>query len=59
MSKSHHTTWNDLKGKTKIEIQGMSKDPDSLLNNMVKKRRVKKTVKADRKANKARIKNEL
>ena len=59
MSKSHHTTWKDLKGKTKKELDEMTKDPDSLLNEMVKKRITKKTVKANRKTIKERKKNEL
>lgn len=59
MSKSYHTTWNDLKGKTKKEIEEMKRNPDSLLNEMVKKRITKKTVKVNRKTIKEQKKKEL
>lgn len=59
MSKSHHTTWNDLKGKAKKEIEEVTKDPDSLLNEMAKKRIRKKAVKANMKTVKEQKKNEL
>jgi len=52
MSKSYHATISDLKRKTKKEIDKMVNDPDSILNELVKKKQVKKEIKQQRKINK-------
>ena len=52
MSRSYHTTYKDLKGKTKKEIDEMVDDPNSILHELAKKRKVKKDVKKQRKRNK-------
>ena len=52
MSRSYHSTYNDLKGKTKKEIDEMVDDPNSILHELAKKRKVKKDVKKQRKRNK-------
>ena len=52
MSKSIHTTYKDLKGKTKKEIDEMVIDSDSILHELAKKRGIKKEVKKQRKINK-------
>ncbi|MEM7296986.1 MAG: hypothetical protein AAF391_01835 [Bacteroidota bacterium] len=44
MSKSYHETRNDLKGKTKQEIDAMVEDPDSVLHRLAEKRKTKKEV---------------
>ena len=49
MSKNYHATIGDLKRKTKKEIDNMVDDSDSILNELVKKIRVKKKVKQQRK----------
>ena len=49
MSKSYHTTIKDFKGKTKKELDEMTDDPDSLLNEWAEKRLVKKEVRKERK----------
>ncbi len=49
MSKSYHITFKDLKGKTKLEIDAMTEDPDSILHELVEKGRVKRIVKKERK----------
>lgn len=59
MSNSYHTTWKDVKGKTKKELEEMTSDPDSVLNDLVAKRKTKKKVKEERKATKEDMKNEL
>ena len=38
MSKSYHATHNDLKGKTKKEIDEMVYDPDSILSELAEKK---------------------
>ena len=57
MSKSYHTTYKNLKGKTKKELEEMVDDPDSPLNELVEKRKTKKDVIKKRKRDKK--KNEL
>lgn len=52
MSNSYHETKNDLKGKTKAEIDEMVNDPDSVLHQLAKKRKVKKEVIKSRKRKK-------
>ena len=52
MSKSHHVTRKDLKGKTKKEIDEMVDDPNSILHELVGNRIVKKEVKKQRKIDK-------
>jgi len=52
MSKGYHATRNDLKGKTKKEINEMIEDADSILHELAEKRNVKKEVKKQRKTNK-------
>lgn len=42
MSKSIHTTYKDLKGLTKKEIDDLVNDPDSVLNSLAKKPGLKK-----------------
>lgn len=59
MSKSYHTTYKDLKGKTKKEIDEMENDPDSPIHELAKKRRVKRNVKKERKEIIKQKKNEL
>ncbi len=49
MSKSIHTTYKDLRGKTKIELEDMSNDPDSILHQLAIKSDLKKNVKKERK----------
>jgi len=41
MSRSYHKTRNDLKGKTRDEIDAMADDPDSILHELAEKRVVK------------------
>ena len=52
MSKSYHTTRNELKNKTKKEIDEMVNDPDSILHELAEKRLVKKKTKQQRKTDK-------
>nr|WP_321453074.1 hypothetical protein [uncultured Carboxylicivirga sp.] len=52
MSKSIHTTYKDLKGLSKSELEDMTNDSDSALNDLAEKRAIKKKVKQDRKLNK-------
>ena len=49
MSKSIHTTYRDLTGLTKKEIDEQQIEPDSDLSNLAKKSVLKKEVKTDRK----------
>ncbi len=49
MSKSYHVTRKDLSGKTKKEIDEMVDDPDSILQELATKSKVKKEVKKQRK----------
>jgi len=42
MSKSIHTTYKDIKGLTKNEIEKQAADPASDLNQLAKKRTLKK-----------------
>ena len=49
MSKSIHTTYKDLKGLTKKEIDEQSLDPNSDLAKLSKKSSLKKETKIDRK----------
>ena len=51
MSKSYHTTYKDLKGKTKEELEEMVNDPDSILHELAEKSAIKKEVKKQRKVN--------
>lgn len=59
MSKSHHVTRKDLKGKTKKEIDEMVDDPNSVLHELVEKRIVKREVKKQRKIDKGKKENRL
>ena len=59
MSKSYHTTIKDFKGITKKELDEMSKDPDSKLNEWAEKSKVKKAVLKERRNKKQQKKNEL
>lgn len=52
MSKSYHSTKNDLKGKTKKEIDEMVNDPDSVLHELAEKRMLKKKAREKRKLKK-------
>jgi len=52
MSRSIHTTYKDLKGLTKSELEDMTNDSDSVLNDLAEKRAIKKKVKRDRKLKK-------
>jgi len=52
MSKSIHTTYKDLKGATKSELNQMVEDPDSVLHQLADKRALKKKVKKERKQKK-------
>ena len=56
MSKSYHSTYKDLKGKTKKELEEMANDPDSILNKFAEKSKTKKEVKKQRKTNKEKKK---
>jgi hypothetical protein len=49
MSRSYHATFSQLKGKTKGQLDEMTKDPDSILNELTKKSLTKKKVKSERK----------
>jgi hypothetical protein len=49
MSRSYHATFSQLKGKTKGQLDEMTKDPDSILNELTTKSLTKKKVKAERK----------
>ena len=49
MSKSIHTTYKDVKGLTKKELEEQSKDPESDLAKLGHKSFVKKEVKTTRK----------
>ena len=53
MSRSIHTTYKNLKGLTKAEIDEQSQDPDSDLNELSKKSAIKKEAKLKRKELKA------
>ncbi len=48
MSKSYHVTTKDLKGLTKKEIDEMSQDKGSLLNQYAEKSKVKREIKKKR-----------
>jgi hypothetical protein len=52
MSKSIHTTYKDLKGVIKSELEEMSTDPDSILSELADKIAIKKKVKNERKLEK-------
>ena len=52
MSRSYHATFSQLKGKTKKELDEMSKDPGSILDELATKSMTKKAVKKKRKENK-------
>lgn len=52
MSRSIHTTYKDLKGVTKSELDEMSNEPDSILNELADKRTLKKKAKKERKLEK-------
>ena len=52
MSRSIHTTYKDLKGVTKSELEDMANDSDSPLNDLAEKRAIKKKVKKERKLKK-------
>jgi hypothetical protein len=52
MSKSIHTTYNDLSKFSKKEIDEMANDPNSPLQELAKKRAIKKEVKRDRQTKK-------
>jgi hypothetical protein len=52
MSRSIHTTYKDLKGLSKSEINEQSKDPDSDLSILSKKSALKRKIKKERKINK-------
>lgn len=54
MSKSIHTTYKDIKGLTKKEIDNQVNDPDSDLAELSKKSAIKKSVIKERKLNKKR-----
>lgn len=54
MSKSIHTTYKDIKGLTKKEIDDQVNDPDSDLSELSKKSEIKKSVVKQRKLNKSR-----
>lgn len=49
MSKSYHSTYKDLKEKTKEELEEMANDPDSILHELAKKSKAKKDTKNQRK----------
>lgn len=53
MSKSIHTTYKDLKGLTKEELDEQYNDPDSDLAELSKKSALKKKTIKDRKIKKA------
>jgi hypothetical protein len=57
MSKSIHTTYKDIKGLTKKEIDNQVNDPDSDLAELSKKSAIKKSVIKQRKQNKKLGKN--
>ena len=52
MSRSIHTTYKDLKGKTKKELDDMLTDPDSILHELAKKSALKENVLKKRKQDK-------
>jgi len=52
MSRSIHTTYKDLKGLTKTELEEMTNDSDSPLGDLADKRAIKKKVKKERKLKK-------
>ena len=52
MSRSIHTTYKDLKGATKSQLEEMLHDSDSPLSDLAKKRAIKKKVEKERKLNK-------
>ena len=56
MSRSYHTTYTELKGKTKIETEEMLDDPNSILHELAEKSRTKKDVKKQRKIEKLKKK---
>lgn len=49
MSKSIHTTYSQLKGLSKNDIDNQVKNPDSILHELVKKSALKKVIKQRRK----------
>ena len=49
MSKSYHATVSQLRGKTKGQLAEMTKDPDSILNELATKMGSKKKVKKRKK----------
>ena len=49
MSKSIHTTYKDLKGLTKGELEEQINDPNSILATLAKKSTLKKKVVKERK----------
>jgi len=52
MARSYHVTAKDFRRLTKNEIDEMSQDPNSKLNEWAKKKTVKKTTITQRKASK-------
>jgi hypothetical protein len=48
MSRSIHTTYKDLKGVIKSELEDMAYDSDSPLSDLAEKRAIKKRVKKER-----------
>ena len=52
MSRSIHTTYKDVRGLTKTELLEQSEDPSSDLNELAKKRAIKKEVKSSRRERK-------
>ncbi len=57
MSKSIHTTYKDLKGLTKGELEEQINDPNSVLATLAKKSTLKKKVLKARKRNAANLSN--
>ena len=52
MSRSYHSTFSQLKGKTKKQLDEMTKDKDSILDKLATKSATKKGVIKKRKENK-------
>lgn len=49
MARSYHATFSLIKGKTKGHLDEMTKDPNSILNELATKSQTKKKVKTERK----------
>ena len=49
MSRSYHATFSQLKGKSKGQLDEMTKDPDSILSELATKLHTKRKVKTKRK----------